>query len=105
MTFTAKVRRNSRIWPAWQLRHAASGTINGVVFRWVAGGDYVSGSLADADVMRLQGADCVQLEVFGPVADVGDSLVPVENSESVRSRSIAHTPGWRRRLREIQASG
>ena len=121
MTFVAKLRRQSRVWTAWRHRRATSGEIEGVVFRWCPGDDYATGELTVDQVMRLRGQPDVTLEAYGvglgdcgnapartapePVApDVTTIRAGTLTAEETERRSIPHTPGWRKRLREATAA-
>jgi len=116
MTFTARLRRNGRIWTAWRHRHAVGGEVVGVPFRWVPNGDYVTDALNEGQVAALRGEPEALLEAFGTVAatpvaapatasadddDDDKPETPQESAERVAQR-IPHTPGWRKRLREAQ---
>jgi hypothetical protein len=120
MTFVAKLRRHSPVWKAWQHRHATAGEICGVAFRWLPGGDYVTDELTADQVMRLRGQSDATLEAYGNGATdasdeprrVPEPVVPVSDATVARAgtltldeaarASIPHTPGWRKRLRELE---
>ena len=62
MTFTARIRRHSFTWQAWVRTNRISGVVGDVLFRWVRGGDFVSGPLAPLQIDALRLFDDVQLE-------------------------------------------
>lgn len=65
MTFTARIRRNSPVWNLWRQHARTGGTVAGVLFRWIVGNDYVTGTLAPAQVDALKGHASVQMEMAG----------------------------------------
>lgn len=133
MTFTARLRRNSHIWTAWHNRHAVSGEIGGVAFRWVPGGDYVTGDLTAGQVAALRGEPEAVLEMFGTEPPADDKIdysyllpglratptePPVITQEGIeaaaaaeaaeadqRSKGAQRVAEWRKRQREARQQG
>lgn len=78
MTFIAKLRKHTLVWKQWRHRRTAGGTIEGVLFKSVAVGDYESaGPLGEDEIRRLRAIDYVDLVVFGGSPE----LAPVEAQE------------------------
>lgn len=96
MTFRAKLLRGSPIWRLWSTHARAGGTVAGVRFRWTPGGDFVTGDLGADEVARLRGVGDAVLEAFGAMPEPSAATAV----RAASGRAVAHTPGWRKRLRE-----
>jgi hypothetical protein len=62
MTFTARLKRHSNIWNMWRGGNRTGGVVAQVQFRWVPGDNYVTDTLAPAQVTALRAVPDVVIE-------------------------------------------
>lgn len=74
MTYTAQVKRFSRLWHTWHNTHRVSGVVCGVPFVWQPGNEYVSANeLTPVQIADIKGHSDVQLVAIAaamPVAEL-----------------------------------
>lgn len=85
MTFTARLKKLSRIGFLWREHSRTGGVINGVPFTWEAGDIYSTSVLTAEQVAAIRDHDCVELIATGidppaipvPTAPVLEPALPI----------------------------